>query len=73
VVQLTCCFVKVLTLKTLMINCHFHEFDVTEVRAFNNNIIISIIIVEIVLHFVCVILFTFLRITCKTEEHSRSG
>jgi type IV secretory pathway VirB3-like protein len=57
-----------------MINCHFHEFDVTEGRAVNNIIIItSIIFVEIILHFVCVILFTFLRITCETEEHIRSG
>ena len=53
-VQLTCCFVKVLTLKTLMINCHFHEFDVTEIRAVNNNNNN----IEIVLNFMCVILFT---------------
>jgi len=39
----------------------------------NNIIIISIIIVEIVLNFMCVILFTFLRIKCKPEERSRSG
>jgi hypothetical protein len=43
VVQLTCCFVKVLTLNTRMVNCHFREFDVTEVRAVNIIIIISII------------------------------
>ena len=73
-VQLPCCFVKVLTLRTHKENCHFHEFDVTEVRSDNNNNNnISIIFVEFVLNFMCVILFTFLRVTCKSEERSRSG
>jgi hypothetical protein len=59
VVQFTYCFVKVLTLKTRVVNCHFHEFDVIEIiTVIIIIIIISIIIVEIILHFMCVILFT---------------
>jgi hypothetical protein len=45
VVQLTCCFVKMPTLKTRMVNCYFYELDVTEVRA----VIIIIIIISIVI------------------------